>query len=298
VAKRTGKSRTQVFEPTMHAAAVRRLELNQDMRRAAEVEEFIVHYQPLVRLREEAVIGLEALIRWDHPRRGVVAPADFIALAEETGQIVKIGRMVLDRACTDLKRWQQTEVGGSSLSVSVNVSARQLIDDSFVDSVAAALGAASLDPSSLVLEITESVVMSDIDGAIERLHAVKALGVRLAIDDFGTGYSSLGYLRRLPVDVLKVDRSLIAGVDEDDQALALAEMIVHLGRTLRLETVAEGVERLRQAIALRRIGFDVAQGYHYSKAVPAEGVADMLTAMSRRAAAEARPTARRLTAAT
>jgi len=281
VAKRTGTNRTQVFEPTMHAAAVRRLELNVDMRRATELEEFTVHYQPVVRLDDGSVVGLEALIRWNHPTRGLVGPNEFITLAEETGLIVAIGRMVLERACRELRTWQDAVPGGAALTVSVNVSARQLQDGSFVASVADALDAASLDPSSLILEITESVVMADADAAVDRLGELKALGVRLAIDDFGTGYSSLGYLRRLPVDTLKVDRSLIAGVDDDRDALSLAEMVLRLGRTFRLQTIAEGVERESQARALRGVGFELAQGYRYSRPIPPEAVVGILRGTQR-----------------
>jgi diguanylate cyclase (GGDEF)-like protein/PAS domain S-box-containing protein len=277
-AKRAGRSRSQLFEPAMHDTAVRRLELAVDMRRALEQGEFTVHYQPVVRLANGALDGLEALIRWDHPTGRLVSPAEFISLAEETGQILPIGRMVLDDACRQAREWRDAATGGGGLSVSVNVSARQLADPGFVATVGDALQRASLEPAALTLEITESMVMGDIDAAIERLLELRTLGVRIAIDDFGTGYSSLGYLRRLPVDILKVDRSLVAGVDDGGEALALAEMIVRLGRTLGLVTVAEGVERPSQARTLQQIGYELAQGYAFARPMPAAAISSMINA--------------------
>ena len=276
VAKRHGGGRTQLFDPTMNADAVRRLELHVDLRRATRLQEFVVHYQPVISLADGSVVGLEALVRWDHPERGLVSPAEFIALAEETGQITVIGRMVLERACRELKVLQDTIPGGSSLTVSVNISARQLQDSEFVAIVRDALVAASIDSRCLVLELTESLVMSDPDIAIDHLRELKALGLRLAVDDFGTGYSSLSYLQRLPVDILKVDRSLVEGVDDAGEGLALAEMIVHLGHAMGLQTVAEGVERPSQDASLRRLGFDAAQGYYYARPVPLVEVIDAL----------------------
>jgi len=272
-AKRKGKGRCEIYAPTMHAAAVRRLELNAEMRRGLALEEFAVHYQPIVTLRDGSVSGFEALARWHHPRRGLILPPAFIPTAEETGQIVELGRLVLGEACRQARAWQEAQGPGPRRAMSINVSARQFRDPLLGRTVVDALEAAGLDPSCLVLEITESVLMEDTLAAFQRLRELKDLGVRLAIDDFGTGYSSLSYLRRLPVDILKIDKSFIDGVAERGDALALARTIIRIGKTLRLSTVAEGVERAAQVAALLRIGCDQAQGFHFARPMPAAEIA-------------------------
>ncbi len=208
-AKRAGKRRSTIFKPSMHAAVIQRLELEAALRHAVDVREFVLHYQPIVDLETEAVEGFEALVRWCHPQRGLVGPGEFIGLAEETGLILPLGRWVLEEACREAKRWELTHPIHGDLTVSVNLSARQLQHPSLVADVSEALSAAELDPARLVLEITESAVVHDIDFTIKRLHELKSLGVSLAMDDFGTGYSSLNYLRRFPIDVLKIDRSFV-----------------------------------------------------------------------------------------
>jgi len=280
-AKREGKGRHETYAPAMHAAAVERLELTGEMRRALERGEFDVHYQPVVRLGDGSISGFEALVRWSHPRRGLVLPGEFISAAEDTGQIVAIGRHVLQVACLQARAWQEATGGAPALTMSVNVSARQFRDPSLCASVAAALAAAGMEPSTLVLEITESIIMEDSEAALRRLRELKALGVRLAIDDFGTGYSSLSYLRRLPVDVLKMDKSFIHGIGSGGDAYALASMIVRMGETLHLEVVAEGVEQSSQAAALRRMGCGLAQGYHFARPMAAADLGVFLAQAAR-----------------
>jgi diguanylate cyclase (GGDEF)-like protein len=275
-AKRHGKGRCEMYEPKMHAAAVQRLELNAEIRRGLALGEFAVHYQPTVHLSDGSISGFEALVRWNHPRRGLVLPAEFIPAAEETGQIVELGRFVLDEACRQARAWLDDFPAEPAHAMSVNVSARQFRDPSLGQIVGASLAAADLDPTTLILEITESVLMEDSHAALERLRELKALGVRLAIDDFGTGYSSLSYLRRLPVDILKVDKSFIDGITDGSDALALAGAVFRIGKTLRLSTVAEGVEHASQAANLMGIGCDEAQGFHYARPMPASEIGELL----------------------
>ena len=275
-AKRCGKGRYELYAPAMHAAAVQRLELAGEIRRALELGEFAVHYQPEVRLRDGSISGFEALVRWNHPRRGLVLPAEFIPAAEETGQIIAIGGIVLDEACRQARAWQDDYAEDPARTMSVNVSPRQFRDPFLCRSVAAAVAASGLDPSSLVLEITENVLMEDSEGALQRLGELKALGVRLAIDDFGTGYSSLSYLRRLPVDILKIDKSFVDAIADEGEGSALARVIIRMGQTLHLVTVAEGVELPSQAAALRRMGCGLAQGFHFARPMVADEVAVLL----------------------
>ncbi len=279
-AKRHGKGRHETFAPVMQEAVVRRLELAGEMRKALELGEFAVHYQPVVRLRDESILGFEALVRWNHPSRGLVLPGEFISEAEENGQIIAIGRLVLEQACQQASAWQDTGPEGRAPTMSVNVSARQFRDPGLCDSVVDALTKASLPAQSLILEITESTIMEDSEAALDRLKSLKAVGVRLAIDDFGTGYSSLSYLRRLPVDVLKVDKSFVDGIVGGGQAFALARVIVSIGQTLELDTVAEGVELSAQAAALQRMGCEVAQGFHFARPMLPDDITDLLAMRS------------------
>jgi diguanylate cyclase (GGDEF)-like protein len=275
-AKRHGKGRYAIFEPAMHASVVERLDLAADLSRAIQQGQLHLCYQPEIHLGSGRIIGLEALARWRHPTRGMVPPDQFIPLAEETGSIVSIGRWVLREACRQVKAWQQRWPTTPPRTIAVNLSARQLQHPGIVDEVRAALAAADLDPHSLVLEITETAIMEQLDAAITILTELRRLGVRLALDDFGTGYSSLSYLQRLPVDILKIDRTFVSGVAGSAEDSALARAIVTLGQTLGLETVAEGVETAEQLAALRELGCQLGQGYYFAKPMDPEAVDGLL----------------------
>jgi diguanylate cyclase (GGDEF)-like protein/PAS domain S-box-containing protein len=266
-AKSEGGARWRIFEPAMHAAARTRLELKSALDGALERGELILQFQPIVDLTSSSVRGVEALVRWVHPERGIIAPLDFIPLAEETGQIVPIGGWVLAEACRAAVALQRSHPSPQPIYMAVNLSARQLQRPEIVDEVRAALTASGLAPEDLVLEITESVLMRDMDLTIERLRGLKELGIQLAIDDFGTGYSSLNYLRQFPVDVVKIDRSFINGIATDGHQRALVAMIVDLARALGLRQVAEGIERPDQLAELQTLGCGFGQGYLFSRPV-------------------------------
>jgi diguanylate cyclase (GGDEF)-like protein/PAS domain S-box-containing protein len=272
-AKRLGKGCHETFAPSMADAVARRLELASAMRRGLEMGQFVIHYQPVVRLSDDTITGFEALLRWNHPQRGFVGPGEFIPEAEANGQIVEIGRMVLERACRQAKKWTGLGREGWAPVMNVNVSARQLRDPGFVDTVADVLDRTGVDPSLLTLEVTESIIMEDSQVAFQRLVDLKQLGVGLAIDDFGTGYSSLSYLRRLPVDVLKIDKAFVS--DILDGGDALARVIVSIGDSLSLATIAEGVEEPEQAAVLKEMGCEEAQGYHFARPMAAKDIEDL-----------------------
>jgi diguanylate cyclase (GGDEF)-like protein/PAS domain S-box-containing protein len=275
MAKRDTKGSYRVFEPAMHERVVERLELQAELQRAIELNQLEVHYQPVVRLDQRADYGVEALLRWMHPTRGTIPPMSFIPLAEETGLIVTIGRWVLHEACRQGVILHQQFPRPVPLTMSVNLSAKQLQSESIVDDVRAALDSSGLDPSSLVLEITESVMMADTDQAVARLHELKDIGVLLAMDDFGTGYSSLSYLSRFPVDILKMDRSfLTSGSDHS----GLAAAIIALGDSLNLEVVAEGIELPEQITSLLGLGCELGQGFLFAKPMSHEALLDYLVA--------------------
>jgi diguanylate cyclase (GGDEF)-like protein/PAS domain S-box-containing protein len=268
MAKERGKGRYQVFEPEMHNTALRRLELKADLQRALENGEFILHYQPVIELDSGAITGVEALIRWIHPARGIVQPLEFIPLAEETGLIVPIGRWVLREACryaVELQHEFPQDPSAPQFHMAVNLSARQLARPEIVDEVRDILAETGLAPPALILEITESMVMQDMELAIERLNQLKQLGVLLAIDDFGTGYSSLNYVRRFPVDILKVDKSFIDEVAEGGESSALTAAVIELAGILNLKPVAEGIERADQLERLLELECDLGQGYYFAR---------------------------------
>jgi diguanylate cyclase (GGDEF)-like protein/PAS domain S-box-containing protein len=269
-AKMRGKGRAELFEPAMHRGTVRRLELGSQLRRALERDELLLEYQPVVSLATGAVETVEALVRWRHPAHGLVLPGEFIPLAEETGLIVPVGRWVLETACRQLCRWRSADPDGPHLSVAVNVSSRQLREPGFENTVTDVLAATGLHPSSLTLEVTESVLVDDMEAVSERLDMLRKLGVRIAMDDFGAGYSSLAYLRKLPLDIVKIDRMFVAGLAScvDDRSLTLA--IVRLLDTLDVATVAEGIESAEQLDYVRALGIDAGQGYFFSRPLPAE----------------------------
>jgi diguanylate cyclase (GGDEF)-like protein/PAS domain S-box-containing protein len=284
-AKRRGKNRWETYRTDMHAAVADRLELEGDLRRGLGRDELVVHYQPIVSLTDgagdERIKGVEALVRWEHPTRGWMPPDTFIGLAEESGLVKELGRQVLVKACQQVRSWQLVHPAAAGMTVSVNVSPRQLQDDAVIDDVRQALAASGLPAASLVLEITETAMMQDTESTIEKLHALKALGVQLAIDDFGTGYSSLSYLQRFPVDLLKIDRAFVSTLASSDQSEAgdhgsLASTIVSLAKTLRLRSVAEGVETEAQAAALAGLGCELAQGYYFARPADADTIGGML----------------------
>lgn len=269
-AKGGGKDRYQFFEPAMHTAVIDRLELENDLRRAIVEAEFMLFYQPLVQLDSELVVGVEALVRWNHPKRGVVQPDDFIPVAEETGLIVPLGRWVLREACRQAFDWWRDMPDTDRMSVAVNVSGRQLQDPSFVADVAEALADSGLVPARLVLEITETVIMHRTEAMLQRLEELKALGVHLAIDDFGTGYSSLSYLQQFPIDTIKIDKAFIDAMERDAAGAALTRTIIGLGWTLGLSTVAEGVEYAQQRTTLHELGCKLGQGFLFARPLNAE----------------------------
>lgn len=274
-AKSSGKACVRRFDPSMHRDAMEWMELESDLRLGIDRREFLLEFQPLMRIDAGRPKGFEALIRWMHPSRGYVTPVVFLPIAEETGMIVPLGRWVLMEACTHAQRW--SEFSAEPLSVSVNVAAKQLDSETLIDDVRAALEHSGLSPSRLIIEITESDVMRDLDVALAKLNALKALGVRLAIDDFGTGYSSLSHLQFFPVDELKIDRSFIQRIDDGDREAAFVRTIVSLAKSLRVDVVAEGVEEPAQLQFLRTVGCDIGQGYLYSRPLPSEEVERFVT---------------------
>ena len=261
-AKLTGRDRFSLFESSMQTASDERLTLELDLAQALEQQQLFLLYQPTFDLRTGSVVGVEALIRWRHPERGIVPPDKFIPIAEQRGMIVPIGRWVLEEACRQLSIWHAL---GHRIGMAVNVSARQLDDDSLIDDVRRALEDNALEPSALTLEITETALMSDPDATAARLHLLKQLGVRIAIDDFGTGYSSLAYLRRFPADALKIDRSFIDGIATSKASAALIHTLVQLGKALEIETLAEGIEDQAQLETLQREHCDHGQGFLFSR---------------------------------
>jgi diguanylate cyclase (GGDEF)-like protein/PAS domain S-box-containing protein len=275
-AKRRHRGGFALYEPTMHAAAVSRLELEADLRRAIENREFTVHYQPIVRLGDGRITGFEALARWQHPRRGLVAPGEFIPAAESSGLIVPIGRWILAEACGQAQRWHAEWPTDPPLSISVNLSVREIQDPGLVDGVDAILAETGLDPARLVLEITETSMLEDAEETLTTLNALRSLGVRLAIDDFGTGYSSLSYLRRLPVDILKLDRSLVASSGEVQRDAALVDAVFRLGHDLGLQTIVEGVEEPEQRARLVALGCELGQGYLFARPMAADSAGEAL----------------------
>jgi diguanylate cyclase (GGDEF)-like protein/PAS domain S-box-containing protein len=277
-AKESGGAHYILYAPKMDEGDAGRLELVADLRRASVEEEFVLEYQPLVELATGTLVGLEALVRWRHPTRGKLAPAEFVTLAEETGRIVDIGRFVLGQACAQIAEWRASFPTAAGLRVSVNVAPRQVRRTSLLEDVEAALSASGLEPSALTLEITESVLAGPRDELIAVLHDVTALGVDLALDDFGTGYSSLSLLQDLPVNSLKIDRTFVGAFGTGDERTAFLQAIVDLAQALGLQVVGEGVETPMQANALRRIGCRVGQGFYYSQPLPPEEIGDLLAA--------------------
>jgi diguanylate cyclase (GGDEF)-like protein len=283
-AKQIGRNNYQYYLPSMNVHTLERLELESDLSRALERGEFLLHYQPKVEIASGLITGTEALLRWKHPLRGLVPPLDFISLAEETGLIVPIGEWVLATACAQNKLWQ--DMGLTKLGISVNLSARQFSDSMLLAKLTRIIRESGLDPSSLELEITESVVMSDGECAVGVLEQLKSIGVRIAIDDFGTGYSSLGYLKRFPIDTIKVDRSFIRDIPADSGDRKIAQAIIAMAHALRLKVVAEGVENAEQLKFLRAQHCDAVQGYFLFRPLPADEVTSALKVNRRHCATD------------
>ena len=266
-AKSNGKGCHVIFDPSMHIDALARLELENDLRRAIYGGELRLHYQPIVHMTSGRIGEVEALVRWQHPTRGLVAPADFIPIAEETGLIIPLGQWVLEEACRQVMSWHEEFADGPPMLLSVNLSPRQFQQPTLVDEVARALATSGLSPQYLKLEITEGVILHDTDATIRRLWQLRDLGIKLAVDDFGTGYSSLSYLKRLPLDVLKIDRSFISGLGQDSGDSAIVRAIISLAKSLDLAVTGEGVETEQQAALLGALGCDRGQGYFYGRPI-------------------------------
>jgi diguanylate cyclase (GGDEF)-like protein len=276
-AKRDGKGSYRMFEPEMHEGVLARLELRTDLQRAIATEQLELYYQPVVRIHDGSISGVEALLRWRHPERGMIPPDQFIPLAEETGLIIPIGRWVLREGCRHARRMRDDVPGGADLTMSINLSVKQLQHSDVIADVRDAVDEAGIDPSSLTLEITETVLMADTELAVTRLQELKALGVNLALDDFGTGYSSLSYLSRFPVDILKMDRSFL-GEGASPEMSGLASAVLALGSTLDLDVVAEGIEQPEQWTSLRELGCEFGQGFFFARPMDAEAALQHLAA--------------------
>jgi diguanylate cyclase (GGDEF)-like protein len=275
-AKSKGKACFEIFEPAMHDAVVARLGMEAELRRAIERQEFVVHYQPIVRLETGEVIGAEALVRWQHPTRGMVPPMEFIPLAEETGLIVPLGSWILRTACRQLAEWQKLRGGGEPFVMNVNLSSRQLVRDIIADEVAAAVDESGIRANWLVLEVTETVLMADPVAAATALGHIRDLGVRVALDDFGSGYSSLSHLRRFPIDIVKIDKSFVDDVAHEGAESAIARGIIELGKAMNIQTVAEGIEMDEQAEILRTLGCELGQGFFFARPLAAEAWGGLL----------------------
>ena len=276
-AKERGRGRYELFDQVMRARAVERLQLENELRRALGRDELTVHYQPVVSLRTGEIVAVEALIRWQHPGRGLILPEEFIPVAEQTGLIEPIGRWVLEESCRQTVEWHNAQPDAPPIGVSVNLSARQVAQRDLPEMVAEVLTSSGIDPASLSLEITESALVEDSEGPVETVRQLKAMGVRLVIDDFGTGYSSLSYLQRFPLDTLKIDRSFVLGLGEQQESSAIVNAIVAMAGALSIDVTAEGVETEVQLGELQRLGCAYGQGYYFAGALPGVAVSKMLS---------------------
>jgi EAL domain-containing protein (putative c-di-GMP-specific phosphodiesterase class I) len=280
-AKEHGKAQYEIFDNSMNASALERLELETTLRQAIDLQTIEIYYQPLVHCpangrSAETIVGMEALVRWPHPTRGLISPNTFIPLAEETGLIEPLGRLILAKACREVRSWEKHLPPEIKPELHVNLSVRQFQQPELVEEIAEVLQQTGFPIERLNLEITETILIKDTEIQLETLHRLKGLGIKLAIDDFGTGWSSLSYIKRLPIDALKIDRSFINGLLDDagDQAIVLA--VVTLARTLGLQVISEGVERAEQMRLLNELGCEIGQGYYFSKAVPGPKMLQLL----------------------
>jgi diguanylate cyclase (GGDEF)-like protein len=277
-AKRAGKNRYEVFFPELQTEITRRMEFEFDLRSAVENDQFRLAYQPIYNLDDLSVVGVEALLRWEHPTLGTIEPNEFIPILEQTGRIQDVGRWVLRQACAQTAQWHAS---GDTIDVSVNVSARQLGDDAIVEHIREALDSSGLDGTSLIIEVAETALMHNVQGTASRLSAIKALGVRVAVDDFGTGYSSLAYLRQFPVDCIKIDREFTTAITTSPESKALIGTLVQLGKDLGLSTLAEGVETTGELDILRSEHVNEAQGFLLSRPLDAETLESKLLGPTR-----------------
>jgi diguanylate cyclase (GGDEF)-like protein len=275
-AKAKGKARHEIFDGTMSAPALDRMDLEMDLRSAITNRDFRLHYQPILRLETGRIVEVEALIRWQHEKRGLLQPDAFIGLTEETGLIVPIGQWVLTEACRQARAWQIEFPRAPALGMSVNLSAKQFQNPKLVEEITDALTMSGLDPACLKLEITESVVMQDVPATLAKLHELKDLGIRLAIDDFGTGYSSLGYLKRFPVDTLKIDRSFVKGLSHEGGDSAIVRAVVTVAKSLNMDVTAEGIETEQQRLELKALGCDLGQGFLFGRPTTPEHLKPLL----------------------
>ncbi|MGB3492934.1 MAG: bifunctional diguanylate cyclase/phosphodiesterase [Elainellaceae cyanobacterium] len=275
-AKAIGAGLHQVFEPVMHRQVYERLQLETDIHYAIASHELVVHYQPIVALKSCKVKSFEALLRWQHPHRGLIGPDIFIPIAEENGQIVPLGMQVLRQACEQLQAWKRQFSQALPISIGVNLSAKQMSHPGLVGQIEYILNDVGLAPQSLCLEITESTVMENVESGIKVLHELKALGIQLALDDFGTGHSSLGYLHRFPIDTIKLDRSFVQNIDTDAEKIEITRMLVTLAWNIGLEVIAEGIEKPTQLAQLRALQCEQGQGYHFARPLSAADAQDFL----------------------
>jgi EAL domain-containing protein (putative c-di-GMP-specific phosphodiesterase class I) len=280
-AKASGRGRHVIFNASMQADSLSKLNLEDDLRQAIGRGELRVHYQPIVTLDSGRVTEVEALVRWQHPTRGLMAPADFISIAEETGLIIPIGQWVLEEACRQVAAWQVEFPFKPTLMVSVNLSPRQFQQPNLVEQVSCALREAGLAPTWLKLEITEGVIMRDVEATIKTLEQLNELGVQIAIDDFGTGYSSLASLKRLPLHVLKIDRTFINGIGHDPEDTAIVRAIIAMAKSLHLSVTGEGIETAEQAALLRRWACELGQGHFFSRPLDTSALTEFLRTSGR-----------------
>jgi diguanylate cyclase (GGDEF)-like protein len=275
-AKARGKACFEIFDADMHSKAIERLQLENDLRRAIDREEFRVHYQPIVSLSTGCIVAFESLVRWEHPERGMISPIEFIPVAEETGMIVAIGEFVLRTSCQQLRAWQTSIPGQSDLIISVNLSVKEFSKPNLIASIADILTEAVVQPHHLKLEITESALMESVEFVTRTLRQLRDMGIQLAIDDFGTGYSSLSYLHRFPMHTLKVDQAFIRDMSSSRESEQIVRTVLLLAQALSMSTIAEGIEDSTQAEVLRALRCESGQGYFFSRPLPAEQATALL----------------------
>jgi diguanylate cyclase (GGDEF)-like protein/PAS domain S-box-containing protein len=279
-AKSLGRARYEIFDKGMHAQATDLMQIETDLWRALERDELTLDYQPIVSLQTGRIAGFEALLRWLHPSRGVVSPLEFISVAEETGLIIPMGQWVLNQACRQTREWQKRYPQKPPLQISVNLSPKQFMQRDLIDQISLALDGGGLSPASLKVEITEGMVMQNVESTMQMLGQLQALGVAISLDDFGTGYSSLSYLHRFPISTLKIDQSFVSSMSNNQESLEIVRTILGLARNLKMEVIAEGVETLEQAVELRAMNCDYGQGFYFSKALNANSAVRFLSSDS------------------